>query len=513
MFPSDTDFNTKITYETESTSIAEVLPFNILFLGNWSGREIQEPKFNLANLRPIEIDRDNFDNVIRKMQVGLDLDFQDNNENILSLEFTELDDFHPDKIFQRLPLFANLREVRQKLSKANTFEEAANEVRSWLIADNVEKIGVETENASQQLHESTTDNLLDQILGQSDEQTFDSRSQTAEKSELSSLISKLVKPHLIQTDVAEQSKLLMIVDEVVSDLMRKILHHPEFQALESAWRGAFFLAKRIETNANLKIYLVDISKDKITNDLKYIDNLTDSTLFQTIDSGIPSLSGEEPWAVVCGNYTFSLNIDDIATLIRLAKIAENTNTPFVSHINPEMFGFESFGEVQSSASWRILEESSQAKFWTTLRSLPETNYLGLMLPRFLIRLPYGEQTEPTENFSFEEFLDFARHEEYLWANPAFACAFLLAQTYSEYDWDIPQNLFVDIDNLPIHLYKENDETKSKPCAELVMTQNNCQQILDQGLMPLISFLNTDHIRLGGFQSISKPFAKLKGKWN
>ncbi len=511
MFPSDTDFDTKVSLETESMPADEIQPFNILFLGNWSGRKVQETESGLTNFRPIEIDRDNFDDVMRKLRVRLDLEFQDDNENILSLEFLNLDDFHPDKIFQQLPLFASLREIRRKLTKADTFNEAASEVRSWLVDENVKEIEVDTKNISQETGESTTNNLLDQILDENTEQIFDARSQTAEKSELNLLINKLVKPHLVQTDAVEQSKLLMIVDEVISDLMRKILHHPEFQALESAWRGAFFLVKRIE--AGLKIYLLNFSKDEMTSDLKSVDDLTSSVLFQVVDSGVTGLYGEESWAVVCGNYTFSLNVDDIASLIRIAKIADNTNTPFISHIKPEMFGFESFGEVETSESWKVLGESNQTKLWTTLRSLPEAEYLGLTLPRFLARLPYGEKTEPAESFYFEEFSDFPPHEEYLWANPAFACASLLAQTYSEYDWDISQNLFVDIDNLPVHLYQENNETKSKPCAETIMTQNNCQQILDQGLMPLISFLNSDFIRLGTFQSISKSFSKLKGKWS
>ncbi len=513
MFPSDTDFDTKVSLETEAMPMDEELPFRILFLGDWSGRKNHGLNSKLASSRPIEIDRDNFDDVMRKLQVGLDLDFQGDGGNVLSLEFTELDDFHPDQIFQRLPFFANLRDVRKKLLNANTFDEAANEVHSWLIdTENIKTDETDAATVSPETKQISPDNLLDQILGETDEKISGFRQQTTEQSELSAFVSKLVKPHLIQTDAAEQSKLLLIVDEVTSDLMRNILYHPKFQALESAWRGAYFLVRRVETNADLKIYLLDISKDELTDNLKSVNDLTDSSLFQRIESGATGYSGDEPWSVVCGNYIFSLNIGDVASLIRLAKIADNINSPFISYIEPEMLGFKSFGSIRNSDSWKVSEDSRENKLWMTLRSLPEASYLGLVLPRFLARLPYGEQTEPTESFYFEEFSNSIQHEKYLWTNPAFACALLLAQTYSEYGWDISQNLILDIDNLPVHSYQANDEINTKPCAEIVMTESNFEQVSNQGLMPLISFQNSDRVRLGCFQSIADSFSTLKGRW-
>jgi type VI secretion system protein ImpC len=135
------------------------------------------------------------------------------------------------------------------------------------------------------------------------------------------------------------------------------------------------------------------------------------------------------------------------------------------------------------------------------------------LPRFLGRLPYGEKTDPTEHFYFEEFSDVSQHEDYLWLNPTFACALLLAQTYSEFGWEISKNLFLDIENLPVHFYRENNENKTKPCAEISLSVKDCEQILNQGLTPLISFINTDRIRLGRLQYIAEPFSFLQGKWN
>lgn len=508
MFPSDDDFDTKITLETEMMPISEDPPFHILLLGDWNGMENRGEESDLSEVRQIEIDRDNFDQVLKRLNVKLDLKFQGNNEGKLSLQFEELEDFHPDKIFQKLTLFADLRDIRQRLVKQDTFESAAREVRSWFTEPEDEKSeNTQSEANAVGVSDSTPDGLLDQILGQADENVTSNQQQSGASTELNGFIRKIVKPHLVQVDSEEQSKLLIIVDEVISDLMRKILHHPQFQALEAAWRGAYLFVRRAQTDSQLKIYLSNISKKDLMDNLKSADDLTESKIYQIFDSK------DQPWAIVCGNYTFSLNVDDIAALIRLAKIGSNTNSPFISNIKPEMFGFGTFGDVNDSSNWKVADDSTENRLWTTLRAVPEATHLGLALPRFLARLPYGEKIEPTETFYFEEFRDNVLHEHYLWSNPVFICATLIAKTYTKYGWELSGNFLQDIDNLPLYQYKENGETKTKSCAEIIFTEDSCEKILQQGLIPLISFRDTDRIKIGRFQSITEPFSILRGKWD
>ena len=503
MFPSDTEFDTNVTLETEASSVDEDTPFHILLMGDWSGRDSDSVS---NDLRPTEIDRDNFEVVMKKLCVGIDLNFPETGGNVISLEFTELEDFHPDKIFQSLPLFANLRDIRRKLSNEKTFNEAAMEVRSWLVNEpDVNQTEVPANLPD--TREQSTENILDQILDKSDGSPSPIAKNANASSDLSSLVNRLVKPHLIQTDQAEQSKLLLIVDEVISDLMRKILHHPRFQYLEAGWRSVFLLVRKLETDSSLRIFLLDAPKFVIADNLKSVNDLSDSNIYRALNES------SESWAIICGNYTFELNVEDAAVLIRLAKIASHFDAPFVSHIQPEMFGFSSFDLVSPSDNWNISENSVQNKLWNTIRSVPEAEYLGLSAPRFLARLPYGERTEPTETFYFEEFTQTVPHENYLWANPGFICALLLAQSFRETGWDLSRNLIQDIDNLPAHIYQEDGETKTKPCAEIAMTQNNCERLIAQGLMPLISFRDTNRVRVGRFQSIGFSESMLKGKWN
>lgn len=363
MFPSETDFDAKITLETEATPIDEDAPFYMLFWGDWSGRESCSTSFETNKAKPIEIDRDNFDEVFKKLNVELNLDFHSEENAKLSIRFDEFDDFHPDNIFQKLPLFNDLREIRRQLTNSKTFNQAAREVRSWLTTDVIaeDQPPVEKKNVA-------ADDLLDQIIGQSDDARMSSSSQTSQSLELSAFVKNIVKPHLVQTDAEEQSKLLLIVDEVISDFMRKILHHPQFQALESGWRGLYSVVRKIETDSSLKIHLIDFNKADLVGNLKSVNDLTESVFFKVHSTHNLPFSEKNFWAINLGNYSFSLNVDDVAALMRIGKIAASFKTPFVSHLKPQIFGFDSFQNVEKQHSWGVAEESAERKLWNMLRS-------------------------------------------------------------------------------------------------------------------------------------------------
>jgi type VI secretion system protein ImpC len=150
--------------------------------------------------------------------------------------------------------------------------------------------------------------------------------------------------------------------------------------------------------------------------------------------------------------------------------------------------------------------------WAAVRRLPQAGWLGLALPRFLMRLPYGKQTTPAENFAFEEFSGAPDHEDYLWANPALACAYLLAEAFAESGWDLRPGEVSEISGLPAHVYRAHGESHLKPCAEALLSEDAAEAILDRGLMPFVSVKGSDTIRLLRFQSIAMPAAPLAGRW-
>lgn len=500
----DNDLDSKISLEVESAPIPENSPFRILMLGDWGGNSDFSDK-SLSERKPIEIDRDEFDDVMRKIRPEVKLKFNNDENNVLRLTFENLDDFHPDNIFQHLPLFSDLKNLRQKLKKPDTFNEAAREIRSWYNEENSEN---KQDEASSDSFEQG--NILDRILDNNQEKPF--INQSTAKSSLSEFVGNIVAPHIVKTDFEEQFKLLMIVDEVISDLMRNILHHKDFQKLEAAWRGLYFLVRRAETDSNLKISLIHITKDELFGNLSTVNSLSDSIFYKWLVKNPVPTSENESWAVVFGNYEFSPTVEDTAALLRIAKIAEAGNCPFISQITPHIFGFDSFNDYSNERDWKVSEDSPEYKLWSALRFVAESSFLGLAIPRFLGRLPYGAETDPIENFSFEEFSEKAQHGNYLWLNPCFAYAYALASEYTKNEWNINQNQSFNLEDLPLHLYQFQGNTEIKPCAEIVMSENAYDSIIQQGLMALISFKNTDKIRLSALRSISANSSILKGKW-
>lgn len=514
MLPTDTEFEAKVSMETEAVPVPEDPPMYILFVGDFSGRGnfVGSGGTELPTSDPVEVDRDNFDDVLRSLGTSLRIDPGGEGSGTVVLKFTSLDDFHPDTIFAKVPLFSELRHLRTRLLDPDEFESAAREVRSWIAEDLPD--ATPSEPAAPPVPEiAGGEDLLDDILGSTKRDAASYSSQTTEKTPLTAFVGKLVRPYLLTTDEAEQEKLIGIVDRVTGDLMRGILHHPDFRELEAAWRGMYLVARGVETGQDLKLFILDLSKDELCDDLKGVSDLSDSAFFRVATRGGAGMDGEVPWAVICGNYNFALDVDDAAALIRLGKILNNIRAPFISHVRPQMLGVRSLADAPTPSQWNLRDATEEAKLWTMLRTIPEASSIGLAMPRFLTRLPYGADTDPMESFDFEEFPDGCGHDGYLWANPSFLCGFLLAQSFVQSGWEIGGRYVLDVKGLPTHIYKEEGEVRTKPCAETEMTHEACDVLIEQGIMPLITFKDTDRVRLGGFHSIAFPLKALNGRWS
>jgi type VI secretion system protein ImpC len=500
---SDSGLEAEFKFEGDPGGEIDEVPFHILVLGDWSG---DADRRSIDARKPIEIDRDNFDEVLAGLDTRLDLAQVDG--SILNLEFSSLDDFHPDQIFKNLPMFGQLRDLRRRLLSSDEFNSAAREVRSWFDVDDVshEQQNAEPQSAAEQPEKGS---VLDAIL--SGAPVAEAR-RAATPDNLASLIKDLVRPHLVSVNEDERSALLAAVDAATSDLMRHILHDHRFQALEAAWRGLYFLVRRVETSSEMKIYILDITQSELTEDLSSVSDLSGSVLFKRVVQRTDTLGGD-PWALVVANYAFMPAKGDIAALMRIAKISAIANVPFISHIRPEVLGVATLFENTDPKNWLLNTDSEAGKLWMLLRSIPEAEYLGLTIPRFIGRLPYGRETEPLETFQFEEFDDVSDHDKYLWSNSAFVAALLMAQSFSEFGWQMDHRFLQDVEGLPVHMYKSDGETVFQPAAEVLLTQNACELMMEHGLMPLVSYKNTDRAKLARFQSISDPVKGLRGRWH
>jgi type VI secretion system protein ImpC len=489
-------------------------PFRIAILGDFSGRAnkgIFEPE--LTGQKPLLVDCDNINEVIAELGVEIHLPIAGSD---ISIRFTELDDFHPDRIFERLEMFQALRETRQKLEDSRTFPSAAAEVRGWTKTETAPEPG---ESPSEQptyepdISSLSSTGLLDQVLDKTQGRPPEAKP-TSDASDWDAFLRKIVQPHLVPSVQPQQAELVAAVDASSSRLMRKILHHPDFQAIEAAWRGVHFLVSRLETGAELRLYLLDIAKAELAADLKTSEDLRSTGTYRFLVEQTVETPGGEPWAVLAGNYTFDETREDAELLGRLARIARQAGAPFISAAHPHILGCESLAKTPDPDHWRRLVKVEGSQAWEALRRLPEASYLGLALPRFLLRLPYGADTDPTEQFNFEEMPAEPHHDYYLWGNPSFACVCLLAQAFSHYGWDLRPGAIQYIEGLPLHIYKEHGdgETRVKPCAEVALTERAVESIIEKGIMPLLSFKNQDKVRLARFQSLANPPTNLIGRW-
>ncbi|HZP00968.1 MAG TPA: type VI secretion system contractile sheath large subunit [Terriglobia bacterium] len=487
-------------------------PFHIAILGDFSGRAnrgIVDDSARIATRQPVMVDRDNFDEVLAGLGAELNLPARVDGGPSTAIHFSELDDFHPDWLYKRLDVFRHLKELRQRLSDPSTFAAAAAEMGVEISpksraepAELTPARPTQAPDVSQLLSGS----LLDELIEQTEERS------SRGSDEWSDFLRRLVAPHLVPGEHPRQAELMAQVDKATSREMQALLHHPEFQALEAAWRAVFFLVKRVETDTNLKLYLIDISKAELAADLASKGDLRETGIYRLLVERTVGTPGAPLWSVLAGNYTFDLTRGDAGLLARLAAIAQAAGAPFLAAAHPRLLGCESIADVVHPRTWRRNEDTEDARAWRALRGLPQAAFAGLALPRFLLRLPYGKKTESTEEFDFEEMPQVAEHECLLWGNPAFACVLLLAEAFAEYQWEMRPGVCQDIEGLPLFVYEKDGESFVKPCAEVLLTQQAAERILEEGLMPLVWFKDQDMVRVARFQSIADPLKNLSGHW-
>jgi type VI secretion system protein ImpC len=316
--------------------------------------------------------------------------------------------------------------------------------------------------------------------------------------------------HLVSPPDERQPEILSVIDRGVGALMTAVLHNPDFQALEAIWRATFLLVRQLETGSQLKLYLIDVSKDELAADLKSAPDLRDTGIYRLLVEQTVETPGAEPWAVIVGNYSFGAGSGDEDVLSRMAAIAKHAHAPFLAEGSAHLLGCSSLASSPHPREWKTPQELAAG--WADLRRRPDVDSVGLALPRFLLRLPYGKKTSPLESFAFEEFQEMPVHEDYLWGNPAFAVALTLAQSFTASGWEMRPGTVAEVGGLPLHVYENGGRSECKPCAEVLLTEDAAERLLEAGLIPLVSFKDRDQVRVARFQSIAAPLRELAGRW-
>ncbi len=512
-----------------TTERSDDQPFRILVIGDFSGEGSSQNETPAGPLkRPIAVDRDNLEELFQKMRPTVNLPGMHPDGSAIRLELKEWDDLHPDHLYEQLPLFETLRVTRNRLKNPKTFAAAAEEVQKWAAEKSqADKgsgdTGTGDEGTGKGGRESGSPSAadaapasggewLDQLLGQDDDDRsggLPSSRPTVQRrpDAFQQLLAKIVEPHRLAAADPRLGELVDAVDELAADRMRAILHHPNFQAVESAWRSIEMLTRRLETGRELKIYLLDCSKAALGSELANVEQINRSAFFKTL-TDIPP--GAAPWTLLLGNYQFGANEPDVLMLGAIAQIAARAGAPFLAGANPSVFGADALADTPDPDDWGKPAPAA-AQLWDALRQFPEATSLGLVAPRFLLRMPYGRNTSPVERFDFEEQPQ-PDHDGYLWGNSAFVVACLLGQTFSETGWNLGGRLYRDLNDLPAHIYEDDGESRVKPCAEILLIDRGVDRITDYGVMALQSFQDRGSVRLPRLQSLAEPMAALAGRW-
>ena len=505
------DFRIVASIEERRRVLKDGAPFRICIMGDFSGRANRGVSLS-AFPRPVELDRDNLEDVMAQLGVQLDLPVAGNDSPCVTIRFAELEDFHPDRLYARLEVFRSLRDTRSKLRDLRTFESARKEIRSWSGTTEPPESGSAEPSPPSVFAGETSGGVLDRIVGE----TQDRRPGKGEVSRLSgwdAFLRSIVGPYLVPGHDREQAELVAAVDASISGLMNRILHHPDFQSVEASWRALRFLVQRVETNERLRVYVVDISKAELALDLRSSDNIEKTDIYRLLVEQAVVAPGAEPWAVLAGDYRFDQNREDVETLARMATVAKLAGAPFVSGVRERVLGCDCLADTPDPDDWKCVDDSQDRQAWDRLRQMPESSYLGLVLPRFLLRLPYGADTDPVDGFDFEEMTEVPDHEKYLWGNPSIVCLVLLAQAFSNFGWDFRPGVVSEISGFPLHVYREQGEFVTKPCAEVVFSEKAMERVLAAGVMPLLSVKDQDAVRLARFQALSNSLQGLAGPWD
>lgn len=481
----------------------ETSPFVMMVLGDFGGHANKNADSDPAWLMQVpvrNVDIDNIDQLWDVFTPSLSIDVQG---VALTLEPTDLDDFHPDNLYRDQPLFAELRSLRQRLLDPATSAVALAEVLDSR-SEQTEAGSFSTADDTAASSESG-DNMFERLLGGGRAQPSPV---AAASSSLDSLLEKVVGPHVVHEPDPKVDTAIDAVDQAIAESMRNILHDPEFQSLEGAWRSLYDLVQETELGEELQLKVCNVSKSSLLNGLPAsAGGLEESGLYQLLVGRFRRAADDDGISLLLCNYYFGGGVDDVSLLASIGMLAEMHDAAVIAGAESELIGSHTLAEQPSVGDWTQQENP----FWRQLRESPLAGRIGLALPRLLGRLPYGRSTDEISSFEFEETIS-RSHENFLWVNPTLSCGRLLAQSFTHAGWNMNPDDHTDIEDLPAFTYEEDGEKKMLPCAELLLPERSAEAILGLGIMPVVSFRSSDKARLLRFQSIAKPVSALSGPW-
>ncbi len=316
---------------------------------------------------------------------------------------------------------------------------------------------------------------------------------------------------LISKDVIKSiESMIAAIDHKLTEQLNQIIHHPEFQQLEGAWRGLHYLVNNTETDEMLKIRVMNISKKELHKTLKKFKGTAwdQSPIFKRMYEEEYGQFGGEPFGCLVGDYHFDHSPTDVELLSEMSKVSAAAHCPFIAGAAPTVMQMDSWQELSNPRDLTKIFQTPEYAAWRSLRESEDSRYIGLAMPRFLARRPYGAKSDPVEEFDFEEDTEGADSNKYTWANSAYAMAVNINTAFKLYGWCTRIRGIESggaVENLPTHTFPTDDGGVDMKCpTEIAISDRREAELAKNGFMPLIHKKNSDFAAFIGAQSLQKP---------
>jgi type VI secretion system protein ImpC len=493
----------RITYDVATGSAIEQkeLPFVVGVLADLSGHP-QQPLPPLRDRKFIAIDQDNFDQVIAAVNPALSVNVEnrlaaDGGSLGIHLLFRSLADFEPAQVARQVPPLRELLERRMLIAEVRT-RLAGNDKLEATLGNVVQQAG-EAPRANQAPAFRETVRMLEEAGGVT--------SKRAEEL-VAAFVENVYFPSGSRDLESAANARLTEIDARLSEQLRDILHHPDFQALESTWRGLRYLVMQTETSEMLKIRVWNVSKRDLAREFARVTEFDQTAIFGKIyEAEYGSFVGE-PFGLLVGSYEFGQSSEDLELLENISRVAAAAHAPFVAAASPHMLRLENFQSLGTVHDLIAIFDSPQSERWNNFRASEDSRYVGLTLPRVLLRLTYGSDTVTVDEFDFSEMVTGSDQSQFLWGTAAFALAARITDGFARYGWFPGMHGVEDgglVEGLPVFTFLSDDGEIAVKCpTEIAITDRREVELSWAGFIPLVHVKNADYAGFFHVNSARKP---------
>jgi type VI secretion system protein ImpC len=361
--------------------------------------------------------------------------------------------------------------------------------------------------AGQQTVTTDATSIIDDILGETQLKPTDEGYDVTRKG-VQAFLTELLTPQHAKDKIDRElcDALIAEIDAKMGKQLDQILHHPDFQKLESAWRGLKFAIDRIDFRENIRCEVLNCSKEDLQSDFEDAPEIMKSGLYRLVYTAEYGQFGGKPYGALISNYEMGPGPQDIALLRSCAAVAAMAHAPFFASAGPKFFGEKDFSRLPNLKDMRAIFEGPQYAKWNSFRESEDARYVGLVMPKFLLRLPYGAETNPVRTIAYEEEV-IGNHDAYLWGNATFAMATRIADSFAKYRW-CPNIIGPlsggSVEDLPLHQFEAMGEIQTKIPTEVMISERREYELSEEGFIPLTFRKDSDNACFFSANSPQKP---------